>query len=89
MAKVWPGTGKQEFLGCNNEERCSKLSRAYSAQGEVEKAVQKHRRRNRGGSGGTCPHKLQVGGQCPHNQSHASICSLTMIYSMKFCVVNR
>ena len=44
-----------------------------------------HRRRNRGGgSGGTCPHKLQVGGAVPPQPKPCqdAVLGLTMIHSM-------
>ena len=46
-----------------------------------------HRRRNTGGSGGTCPHKLQVVGAMPPQPEPSSIYAvlgLAMIHHLKF-----
>ena len=43
----------------------------------------RHRRRNQGGTGGTCPPNQQGRGQCPNSQNNACTCliGLTMQYS--------
>ena len=83
------GTGTVSAAkACSSEEICG-----YCFTGEPAAAISttqgKHRRGNigvgtGGGSGGTCPHKLQVGGAVPPQPKPCqdAVLGLTMIHSM-------